>query len=137
MYVVCNNRRDPTKERNSFDPSNFTKGERPRLEGTVQNRTHASHTVRCPSEIDVKGRRFKVLSLSLHYTRDPHQGNSHQWYSLEPVTKSESRRLRTNDIACGSRHSATIELLFARESRSVSNISGVSHSMMIPLIPAD
>ena len=29
---VCDNRGDPTKERNSFDPLNFTKGERPRLE---------------------------------------------------------------------------------------------------------
>ena len=57
---VCDNRGDPTKERNSFDPSNFTKGTRPRLD-EGQNRTHASYTAQCSSEIDGKGRQFKVL----------------------------------------------------------------------------
>ena len=74
------------------------------------------------SEIDGKGKRFKVLSLSPSLHKKPTSGYSHQWYNSEPVTKSESRRLRTDDIACGSGHSATVELPFARESCSVSNI---------------
>ena len=122
---VCDNRGDPTKERNSFDPLNFTKGERPRLD-EGQNRTHASYIAQCSSEIDGEGRQFKVvssssLSPSLH--KRPTSGHIHQWYNSEPVTKSELHRLRTGDIACNSGgHSATTELLFARESEYVSNI---------------
>ena len=61
------------------------------------------------------------MSPLLH--KRPTSGHSHQWYNSEPVTKSESHRLRTGDIACNSGgHSATTELLFARESEYVSNI---------------
>ena len=61
------------------------------------------------------------LSPSLH--KRPTSGHSHQWYNSEPVTKSESHRLRTGDIACNSGgYSATTELLFARESECVTNI---------------
>ena len=121
---VCDNKRDPTIEKNTFDPSKFTttKGARPRLERR-KNRTHTSSSGLCYSESDREGSRQVDVSSSSSLSRSldnrPTSGHDYECYYSKPVTISKTHMLGLNDIAC--RITTTTTALLAGGSDCISD----------------